>query len=159
MNLSMCSSRKPIALLTKAHLSAQFHHCRSQTRRAQVQLLSRQIHTAFPLLARLEAHCSFSSSVSLLLFGPRSPQSRLLTHTQPALFSRSRHTGAQFHHRLPGAPAVFSFTHSPQNRLAPPFSFTSFSRPLPLSALGGDYCPERGRKKKNLSVHHQCTNK
>ena len=63
----------------------------------------------------------------------------------------SCHLGAQFHHRLPEA-------RPPQHRLAPPFSLTSFSWPLPLSELGGDYCPERGRKKKNLSVHHQCTN-
>ena len=73
-----------------------------------------------------------TSSVSLLLFGPRLPQSRLLTHTQPALFSRSRHTGAQFHHRLPG-------TRSPQkNRLPnsvlsvlPPFLFGArpFTKP------------------------------
>ena len=42
--------------------------------------------------------------------------------------------------------------------LAPPLSSTSLSRPLPLSRPGGAYRPERGRKKRELSIHHHRTN-
>ena len=84
------------------HLGAKFHHCRSQTRRAP-------------------AAFSFT----------RSPQNRLLTHTQPAQFSRSCHTGAQFYHRLPrrscslflhslaSKPTADSHTASPIQPIAP----------------------------------------
>ena len=39
-----------------------------------------------------------------------------------------------------------------------PFSFTSFSRPLHLSERWAESPSERGTKKKNLLVHHHCTN-
>ena len=42
--------------------------------------------------------------------------------------------------------------------LAPPLSSTSLSRLLPLSRLGGAYRPERGRKKRELAIHHHRTN-
>ena len=65
------SSRKPIT----PHLGTQFHHCRSQTRRAQVQLLSRQIQHclslfdadySLPLVISIQQKSSLDTQAQLL---------------------------------------------------------------------------------------------
>ena len=87
--------------------------------------------TAFPALARLSAHCSFTSP-----------------------FRRS--LASQFHFLFLGARRLS--VSLPLSRRSSPLCFTSFSRPLPLSERWAESPSERGMKKKNLSVHHHCTN-
>ena len=60
---------------------------------------------------------------------------------------------SQFYH-------LFFLGRAPlRSRQTPPFSFTSFSRSLPLSARWAESIVRREEgRKKSLSVHHQCTN-
>ena len=103
-----------------------------------------RITTGFSLFARLQkptAHPADRASTPVVSLLPSRLEARLLNSG----LSISSH--------------FFCSGRAPlRSRQTPPPSSTSLYRPLPLSRLGGAYRPERGRKKRKLSVHHQCMN-
>ena len=133
--------RRPKPLLHKVDRPTQraggLSHCQNgrldtQAVSLTVKWQTRRAHFS----SRLSADCSFTSPFSSGACPFTKP-----TDTQAQLLPR------QIHHCLSGA-------RSPPSRLAPPFSFTSFSRPLPLSEHWAESIVRReeGRRRTSRST-------